>query len=253
VTFEPRIVGILCNWCSYAGADLAGTSRIQYPPNIRVVRVMCSGRVDPKLVLEALLAGADGVLALGCHPGDCHYQTGNLEAREKFESLKAVLAQTRSSGRFDYDWVSVSEGLRFAELVRAFTDRIRSFGPIPADADARRELRAVAREAGDFRTRWLVGRTRRLGLEGDAYGQPVDPAKWKGVLDTVLREQFMRALILERASESPVTVEELAALTRLDPSQVLRHVQRLRARGDIAIEGERDRSPLWRASGVVRE
>jgi coenzyme F420-reducing hydrogenase delta subunit len=252
VSFEPRIVGVLCNWCSYAGADLAGISRIQYPPNIRVVRVMCSGRVDPRLVVEALLSGADGVLALGCHIGDCHYQSGNLEAREKFEPLKALLAQTASEGRFDYDWVSASEAQRFALVVTQFTDKIRSMGPAPSDEAARRELRAVLREAGDFRTRWLVGRTRRMGLEGDAYGQPVDPKRWQVVLDRVLREQFVRALILERASESPVTVEELAELTRLDPAQVLRHVQRLRAKGDISIEGERDRSPLWVARGVVR-
>jgi len=255
VSFEPRIVGVLCNWCSYAGADLAGISRIQYPPNVRVVRVMCSGRIDPRLVVEALLSGADGVLALGCHPGDCHYQTGNLEAREKFEALRSVLALTRAAaGRFDFDWVSASEGGRFAAVVTAFTERVRALGPAPRDDASRRELRAALREAGDFRTRWLVGRGRRIQLEGDAYGQPVDAAKWQGMVGAVLREQFTRALILERAAEGAVTVEELASLTGLDPAVVLRHVQRLRAKGDIAIEGARGRSPLWRTTaGVVRE
>src|SRR5512136_1508793 len=93
MSFEPKLVGILCNWCSYAGADLAGTARITYAPNLRIVRVMCSGRVDPSFVLEALRSGADGVLIAGCHPGDCHYQNGNMKAMRRYPLLKKLLAQ----------------------------------------------------------------------------------------------------------------------------------------------------------------
>ena len=171
--FQPSIVGILCNWCSYAGADLAGISRIQYQPNIRVVRVMCSGRVDPQLVLYTLLEGADGVIALGCHPGDCHYQSGNLEAREKFEALLVVLRHAGLDGRFKYEWVSASEGQLFAEVVGKFTDHIRAMGPSPVAEDEilQLKLRAAQREVSDFRLRWLVGRQRQILEEGDAYGQ----------------------------------------------------------------------------------
>ncbi len=128
--FEPKIVGFLCRWCSYTGADLAGTSRIQYPPNIRVVRVMCSARIDPTFVLDALSKGADGVLICGCHPGDCHYSEGNYKAMRRFALLKKVL---RSYGieneRVRLEWVSASEGQRFADLVTDMTERVRALGP----------------------------------------------------------------------------------------------------------------------------
>jgi coenzyme F420-reducing hydrogenase delta subunit len=253
--FEPSIVGILCNWCSYAGADLAGISRIQYPPNIRVVRVMCSGRVDPQLVIYTLLEGADGVLALGCHPGDCHYQTGNLEAQEKFEALLKVLKGTGVGDRFRYDWVSASEGQRFGEVVKGFTDHIRSLGPSQASEDetVRFRLRAAMREVGDFRLRWLVGRQRQILSEGDVYGDEVSPEEWNEVMDKVLRDQFIRAQIVERTAQGPATVEELAEVTGADAAEVFRHVQRLRSSGSVAMTGHRDQSPLYTARGVEAE
>jgi F420-non-reducing hydrogenase iron-sulfur subunit len=128
--FEPKIVAFLCNWCSYAGADLAGISRIQYPPSIRVIRVPCSGRVDPFYILKALQNGADGVLISGCHPGDCHYLTGNYVARRRFAVLNDLLEFAGlDPGRVSFSWVSAAEGERFAEVVREVTDRIRELGP----------------------------------------------------------------------------------------------------------------------------
>ncbi|MEO0079485.1 MAG: hydrogenase iron-sulfur subunit [candidate division WOR-3 bacterium] len=128
--FEPRIVAFLCNWCSYAGADLAGISRIQYPPSIRVIRVPCSGRVDPLFILKALQNGADGVLVSGCHPGDCHYLTGNYVARRRFAVLHDLLEFCGiEPGRVSFSWVSAAEGERFAEVVREVTERIRKLGP----------------------------------------------------------------------------------------------------------------------------
>ncbi len=253
--FEPAIVGILCNWCSYAGADLAGISRIQYPTNIRVVRVMCSGRVDPQLVIYALLEGADGVLVLGCHPGECHYQSGNLEAQEKFETLLKVLPGTGVGDRFRYDWVSASEGLRFGEVVKGFTEHIRSLGPsrVPEDETVRFRLRAAMREMGDFRLRWLVGRQRQLLAEGDVYGDEVSPEDWDEVMDKVLRDQFIRAQIIERTAQGPATVEELSEVIGADTVEVFRHVQRLRAKGVVAMTGHRDQSPLYEARGVEVE
>jgi F420-non-reducing hydrogenase iron-sulfur subunit len=131
-TFEPLIIGFCCNWCSYAGADLAGVSRIQYPPNIRIIRVMCSGMVHPNLVIDALTKGADGVLVCGCHPGDCHYQEGNLKAEARAEAIKLMLQDFgMEEERFRLEWVSASEGGRFAQVVTEMVDQIRQLGPSP--------------------------------------------------------------------------------------------------------------------------
>jgi F420-non-reducing hydrogenase iron-sulfur subunit len=130
--FEPRIIAFLCNWCTYAGADLAGTSRIQYPPNIRIIRLMCSGALDVTYVLKALLEGADGVLIGGCHPGDCHYQSGNYKARRRVAILKSILEQMG----FDADrvwlrWISASEGQYFADTVKEMVAALKEKGPNP--------------------------------------------------------------------------------------------------------------------------
>ncbi|HEX3048313.1 MAG TPA: hydrogenase iron-sulfur subunit, partial [Bacillota bacterium] len=120
----------LCNWCSYAGADLAGTSRIQYPPNIRVIRVPCSGRINPLYIIKALADGADGVMVSGCHPGDCHYLSGNLHARRRFTVLKRLLTTAGiDPDRVHFTWVSASEGARFAAVVEEVVSRIKRIGP----------------------------------------------------------------------------------------------------------------------------
>jgi len=130
--FEPRILGFLCNWCSYAGADLAGVSRISYPTNIRIIRTMCSGRVDPLHVLEAFRLGIDGVLVTGCHPGDCHYITGNYACEKRVKFLKDVLRQVGiDPGRLRLEWVSASEGGKFAKVVKEFIEEVRKLGPSP--------------------------------------------------------------------------------------------------------------------------
>jgi coenzyme F420-reducing hydrogenase delta subunit len=128
--FEPKIIAFLCNWCSYAGADLAGVSRFQYPANVRVIRVPCSGRVNPLFVLKALYEGADGVLVSGCHPGDCHYQSGNYYARRRLEVFKKLLEFSGiSPARFKMAWISASEGAQFAQLIREFTEEVKKAGP----------------------------------------------------------------------------------------------------------------------------
>lgn len=130
--FEPNIIGFLCNWCSYAGADLAGTSRIKYPPNIKSIRVMCSGRVDTVFILEALKKGADGVLVAGCHPGDCHYQSGNYKTNRRIKLLKKLLDEMGvEPQRVRFDYVSASEGHKFASVVTDFVDELKKMGPNP--------------------------------------------------------------------------------------------------------------------------
>ena len=129
-TFEPVIIGFCCNWCSYAGADLAGVSRQQYPPNLRIIRVMCSGMVHPNLVIDALTKGADGVLICGCHIGDCHYLEGNVKTENRKEAIELLLEDFGiEPERFRLEWISASEGPRFAELIREMTETVRALGP----------------------------------------------------------------------------------------------------------------------------
>lgn len=128
--FKPRIIAFLCNWCSYTGADLAGTSRMEYRENVRVIRVMCSGRVDPSFVLKSFTGGADGILICGCHPGDCHYQEGNYRCLRRYTLLQKYITQMGiEPERLKLEWISASEGKQFAELVNSFTETITELGP----------------------------------------------------------------------------------------------------------------------------
>jgi coenzyme F420-reducing hydrogenase delta subunit len=137
--FEPNIVAFLCNWCSYAGADLAGTSRISYPSNVRVIRVMCSGRVNPLFVMNALQEGADGVLISGCHPGDCHYMHGNYYARRRFNLMRNFLEYLGvEPDRVRMSWVSASEGAKWKEVIEEVVGGIKDIGPM--DQFKRRHL-----------------------------------------------------------------------------------------------------------------
>ena len=129
--WEPKIIAFLCNWCSYAGADLAGVSRIQYPPNIRIVRVPCSGRISPYYIVKSLQVGWDGLLISGCHPGDCHYLTGNLVARRRIAVLKDLLTfMGIEPERVNFSWVSAAEGERFAKIIKKVVEKVRKVGPI---------------------------------------------------------------------------------------------------------------------------
>lgn len=128
--WEPKIVAFLCNWCSYAGADLAGVSRLQYGPNVRIIRVPCSARINPQFIIKALQNGADGVLVSGCHPGDCHYISGNLVARRKFSLVKTFLEYIGiEPERVQFSWVSASEGGRFADLMNTVIEGVKKVGP----------------------------------------------------------------------------------------------------------------------------
>jgi len=131
--FEPNIIGFVCNWCTYAGADLAGSSRYSYPPNVKLIRLMCSGRVDPAFILETFARGADGVFVGGCHiPTDCHYQQGNFKALKRVMLLKKLISEMGiEPERLEIFWISASEGKRFSEVMTSFTEKIRELGPNP--------------------------------------------------------------------------------------------------------------------------
>ncbi len=130
-TFEPKIVGFLCNWCSYEGADSVGRAQKVYPPNLKIIRVMCSGRVDPQFIITAFKEGADGVLVLGCHPGDCHYKTGNFQALKRHTLLKNMLAQFGiEKERLKLEWISATEADKFVQVVSDMVETVKKLGPL---------------------------------------------------------------------------------------------------------------------------
>ena len=143
--FEPKIVAFFCNWCTYLAADLAGTSRLKYPPNVRVIRLMCSGRVDPQFVLEAFAQGADGVLIGGCHPGDCHYQEGNYKALRRFHLLKRIVHDMGiEEDRLRLEWISASEGERLRAVITDMVEKVRTLGPLQMPVPLEEPVKEVA-------------------------------------------------------------------------------------------------------------
>jgi len=258
MTFEPRIVGFLCNWCSYAGADLAGVSRIGYPTNIRIIRLMCSGRVDPVFILEILASGADGVMVMGCHPGDCHYVEGNLQTECKINMLKKLIARTGlEPERLRLEWVSASEGGRFAELVKEFTNQIKTLGPSPLtgekpDPVILENILAAKLAAGDFRLRVLVGRERELTEEGNVYGEKTVQEEFDKTMDDAVQAEYVRNKIYFVLKKEPQSVKELSKLLDLDSQIVLRHIVVLRRRGMVTVGKVEGTTPLYTALEVIR-
>ncbi len=245
MNFEPKILGFLCNWCSYAGGDLAGVSRIQYPPNIRVIRVMCSGRVDPKFILSGLQVGIDGIIVMGCHHGDCHYLEGNYEAEVKFKMVKLLLSLVDLQDRIHLEWVSASEGVRFGEVVTSFTESIKKLGPSPLsgenfDQQLLEKLKAIELAAGGERLRALVASKRIIMEEGNIYGEKISQEELDEILISAIEDEFLRQQILLKLKNEPLSVKDLSQLLNIDSSVILKHIISLKARNlidYIKIEG----------------
>jgi coenzyme F420-reducing hydrogenase delta subunit len=251
--FEPKIIGFLCNWCSYAGADLAGVSRIQYPTNLRIIRVMCSGRVDPALPLGFLAEGADGVMITGCHIGDCHYIDGNLHAKRKYGLLERLVAKAGlEPGRIMLDWVSASEGQRFADIVTGFTDQVRELGPNPAVTDPCVKLNLMAAKAAaeEYRLRALVGKEEKLVTEGNVYGEEMTQEEFDRIMEEAVETEFTRNKIRLILSVKPMSVKGLSAETGIDSRIILDHVVALRQRGWVDLHEVQGNSPVYRAMEV---
>jgi len=253
MTFEPKIVGFLCNWCSYAGADLAGVSRISYPTSIRIIRLMCSGRVDPVIVLEILASGADGVMVMGCHPGDCHYIEGNLQTERKIKMLKKLIEETGlGPERLRLEWVSASEGGRFADIVKEFTDQIKTLGPSPlsgekSDPVLLENMQAAKWAAEDFRLRVLVGREKELIDEGNVYGEKTLQEEFDKTMDEAIQAEYTRNRIYLMVKREPQSVKQLAKRLDLDAQKVLRHVVVLRRRGMVTVDRVEETTPIYAA------
>ncbi len=250
MAFEPKILGFLCNWCSYAGADLAGVSRIQYPTNVRVIRVMCSGRVDPVFIAEAFMNGIDGVLVLGCHLGDCHYISGNYEAELKMKMLSKTLSTINFSDRVRLDWVSASEGNRFAQIVSDFTEHIRKLGPSPVKNNKLKKaildsLNAVKFALCDKRLRALVARQRELTTEGNVYGEVITEEEFEEILNNAIENEVIRHKILEKIKKQGKSVPDIAKEIDIEPYKVLKHIVTLRARGLVDVDQINEEIPTF--------
>jgi len=241
--FEPTIVAYCCNWCSYAGADLAGTSRFEHPSNVRIVRIMCTGRMDPTLVLEALRMGADAVLIAGCHPGDCHYQKGNFMMEKRYDYLKkAVQSIGIEPERVRLEWVSASEGGKWAALIREMTEEIRRLGPSPFTLkEIPKKADATIDAFKSQRLRWVVGRSQiKVEIEEQKYRQTVN-----AIMNTeVERHMILRAL----KEQGPLSAEDLARITGLNPNTTVKHLIALRKDGKINEAGEKDNQYLYGAA-----
>ena len=234
--FEPKILGFCCNWCSYAGADLAGVSRMQYRPNIRVIRVMCSGRVDPQFVIEGFLQGMDGVMVLGCHLGDCHYMTGNYEAINMIDEVRRLIEHVGvDSRRLLLEWVSASEGQRFSEVVNSFVEEIKQLGPLGSaegvdSGDLERRLRAAKMVAEGEKLRWVAGKQTEFATDGNRYGEVFTRHELNRMLDGVIVDELATNEVLLALADQPASVKEISAITGLEPPRVLRYISALRRR-----------------------
>jgi len=244
--FEPNIVAFLCNWCSYAGADMAGISRIQYRPNIRVIRVMCSGRVDPVFIFEALLSGFDGVLVLGCHPGDCHYLVGNYQAEKVMNRVSKLMEIAGiSKERLFLDWVSAAEGVRFAQIVDSFVEKIKREGPLNGDPGILQRLEAAKMTVAKEKIRWLMGNERNQLEKGNVFGEKMSYPEFDALMKEALKEEFSKSWILLSLDSKPTSAKELAAILGLQAWEVFAYLVDLMEEGEVSIHSFEGGTPRY--------
>jgi len=248
--FEPRILGFLCNWCCYAAADAAGVARYQYPPNIRVIRVMCSGRIDPCFIFEGFLEGADGIFTGGCQLGDCHYQLGNYEAVGVFELTWHLMdAVGINRDRLTLQWASAAEAPQFVQLVTAFTKGVAELGPLGSseglpDEELSVRLNAAKAAAGGRKLRLDFGKTAKRLRAEQAFKPEVIAAGVKDGLPDLVRSEVARAEIALRLEAfGPREMGALAQACRISPESCQEKLEALAKRGKVTQEGN-----VWRVA-----
>jgi NADH-quinone oxidoreductase subunit E len=249
--FKPKIIGYLCNWCCYAGADLAGVSRIQYPPDIRIMRVMCSSRIESEIILEMFIQGIDGVFIGGCHLGDCHYIEGNYHTPFKIDLTQRLLEGAGINPvRLRLEWVSASEAVRFAELMKELSADIKELGPSPVsgpspDMNILEELVISKNAASDFRLRLLTGKAYFITEKGNVYDEKIDMERYESVMDNIIEEELLRHKILRSLMNKPGSVKDIAQDIQVPSREVLEHLVVLKDRGLVGLEGISDTSPIY--------
>jgi F420-non-reducing hydrogenase iron-sulfur subunit len=248
--FEPLIVAFLCNWCSYAGADLAGVSRYQYPSNVRVIKVMCSGRIDPYMVFRAFHNGADGVLVAGCHLGDCHYIDGNEHTKERMEQVSRIIEKSKIPiQRFRLAWVSASEGKIFAELIRDFTEELKKLGPISKESlggvSTIDKMAATEDLFSEFSVRWLMAKADILAREENVFGQRLDPEELKNISGNFFETQHLKHLILKVINNKPTSLFKLTEKLNTPGEKVLDCLVQLKTEGLVDTVGFENDYPIY--------
>ena len=251
--FEPKILGFLCNWCCYAGADLAGVSRYQYPTNIRIIRVMCSGRVDPAFILQAFLEGIDGVFVGGCHLGECHYGVGgNYHALSVMHIVKKLLKLIGiSPERLRLEWVSASEGNRFAEVVTDFTNELKELGPLGTEEATdgngfKFKLEAVKNLIPYIK---LVEREKlRVHFDTETeYKEFFDSNEVNRLFRELIEDKLAISQIMLLLQEKPLSTEDISKALGVDPSEVSKHLMISTRQGFVRFDESQKRF-----SSVVR-
>jgi F420-non-reducing hydrogenase iron-sulfur subunit len=255
--FRPKIIGFICNWSLPTEVEMTTTSTVQGYPKIRVVRVMCVGRIDPAIVLETFAKGADGVLVIGCHPPDCHYTEGNLQAERKINMLKKLISRTGiEAERLRLEWTYPSEIERFAKIIGDFRNRVTALGPSPLagerpDTNVLLNVKAAKAVAEDFRLRVLVGRERELTEKENVYGERVSQEEFDKVLDAAIEAEYLRSKIYLLVRKGPMSVIDLSELLGVDPREVLRHIVVMRSRGLLTLDRMEREDPLYVALEVM--
>ena len=234
MNFKPRILAILCNWCSYAGADLAGVSRFQYPPTTRVIRVMCSTRVEPSFVIKAFLKGVDGVLVGGCHLGDCHYVTGNYYTVGKMKIAKKLLQYAGvNAERLRLEWISASEGEKFANVVTDFTKKLTELGPFKDELKNELALKAAYYASLKPRIRILAAKERMLTTQGNKYGEIYTEYEFDRIADEIVYDEINEEMIRILLQQKELTLEEISEKTGIDKNLVFLYIVDLIKRGEV--------------------
>jgi len=247
-SFQPKILAFLCNWCAYAGADLAGVSRLQYPPNIRVIRTMCSGRVDPLFVIRGLKEGFDGVFIGGCHIGDCHYQDGNVYTLKRMDMLASLLDISGiGRDRIRLVWASAAEAQPYADSVTDFTASIAGLGPMAPRQHAL-ALASLSRALATTRLRWLVGIDRQVTERENVYHEKTGLAHFLRVIQEAVETEYHKAMIQEIISKAPATVRELSEKTGLPVYTVSLRLNDLERNSQAELSGHEGRTPLFVAA-----
>ena len=251
--FRPKIIGFICNWSLPTEVDLASPSKIHGYPKICIVRVMCVGRIDPATVLETFAKGADGVLVIGCHPPDCHYIEGNIQAERKIKMLKKLISRTGlEPERLRLDWAYASEIERFAKIIDDFRNHVTALGRSPLagerpDTNILLNIRAAKAATEDFRLRVLVGREKELTEDGNVYGEDVSQEEFDEITDEAINTEYVRNRIYLMVRKESLSVKALSKHLDVDSRTVLRHIVVMRQRGWVTVDRVEGTSPLYTA------
>jgi len=256
--FMPKIIGFVCNWSLPVGVDIASSGPIHGYPKIRIVRVMCIGVIDPSIVLETFAKGADGVLVIGCHPPDCHYMEGNLQAERKIKMLKKLISRTGlEPERLELDWAYASEIERFTKIISDFRNQVTALGQSPLarerlDTDILTNIKAAKAATEDFRLRLLVGREIELTEKENMYGEKMSQGEFDKMIDSTIETAYLRNKIYLLVKNRPLSIRELSKRLNLDPKVVLHHMVVMKQEGLVAFSEVKGTTPLYTALEEAR-